>query len=145
MRRWITVLMLTLSLPAAGCTANLGQPPASQPARETSAVSAVKMTAQEAVDAVFTKVGSDATYGQFPRSIGSQSGELSVGGPPPGQTIPAIYETKVTQLDDGAYEVRLIRRWGRDFDFGTTWIFRVEPTGIVRDPVQVGDEPPHVP
>ncbi len=139
MRRWITVMMLGLSLTGAGCTAN----PAKPPARETGAVPAGGMTAQEAVAAVFTKVGSDATFRQFPRSIGSQPGDINIGGPPPGQTIPAMYKTEAARLDAGAYEIRLIRRWGHDAE--TTWIFRVEPTGIVHDPVHAGDESSHEP
>jgi hypothetical protein len=97
----------------------------------------------QAVDAVFRDLGDDPAFAQFPRSPGTAPGTLNIGGPAPGATIPATYETRVQRYPDGAWDVRLIRSWGNGAQ--TIWTFRVEETGVVHHLGQSGDQPPAIP
>ncbi len=95
---------------------------------------------EQAVAAVFLELGDDPTFEHFPRTPGTAVGEFHGGGPAPGETIPAMFETRVREADDGTWEVELNRIW--DGGKRTTWSFRVEQTGVVHRLGQTGDLPP---
>ncbi|MFZ5815934.1 MAG: hypothetical protein ACOY93_11595 [Bacillota bacterium] len=95
--------------------------------------------AEHAVAAVFREIGDDPTFKDFPRTPGTAVGEINIGGPSPGETIPALFETRVRMVDDGAWEVELFLSWERVKY--TRWRFRVEQNGVVHRLGQTGDLP----
>lgn len=97
---------------------------------------------EQAVAAVFRDLGDDPAFRQFPRTPGTAGGEINIGGPVPGVTIPAAFETRVRSVSDGSWEVELIRSWGDGPH--TIWSFQVEPDGVVNRLGQSGDLPPAI-
>ncbi|MDF2629269.1 MAG: hypothetical protein K0R39_3100 [Symbiobacteriaceae bacterium] len=99
---------------------------------------------EQAVDAVFRDLADDPVFQRFPRTVGAAMGTINIGGPPPGVTIPATFETRVRMYPEGGWEVELVRSWG-DAGLHTTWTFRVEQDGVVHHLGQSGDQPPAIP
>lgn len=97
----------------------------------------------QALTAVFRLLHDAPAFAQFPHTPGKAQGELNIGGPPPGETIPATYETRVRTMPDGTWAVELVRSWGQGLH--TTWSFRVEQEGTIHGGEPSGDQPPAIP
>lgn len=70
---------------------------------------------QEAIDQVFREIQKQPELSEltksFSRTIGIRTGNINVGGPPPGVKVAALFETVAFPVEQGIYEVQLIRRW----------------------------------
>lgn len=96
----------------------------------------------QAVNAFFRRFGDDPTFAQFPRAAGKAEGRINIGGPPPGESIPATFETRVRTLSDGNWEVDFVLSWGDGQS--STWGFQVQQNAGIDSLGRWGDLPPSV-